>query len=89
MGCVRADRSLVFGSWVWTRAHYCALRPSTIAMSRTVRVLIIEDEVKAAAYIRKGLAEHGFTADIANNGGRPLSSRELQLRFTHSRCHAP
>lgn len=35
-------------------------------MIRTVRVLIIE--YKSAAYIRKGLAEHGYVADVANNG---------------------
>jgi two-component system copper resistance phosphate regulon response regulator CusR len=31
-------------------------------------VLIVEDEPRSAAYIKKGLAEHGYTADIANNG---------------------
>jgi len=33
-----------------------------------VRVLIVEDEPKAAAYLRKGLSEHGYVADLANNG---------------------
>jgi two-component system copper resistance phosphate regulon response regulator CusR len=33
-----------------------------------VRVLIVEDEIKAAAYLRKGLSEHGYIADIAKNG---------------------
>lgn len=33
-----------------------------------MRVLIVEDEPKTAAYIRKGLTEHGFAVDIAANG---------------------
>ena len=32
-----------------------------------MRILIIEDEVKAASYVQKGLHEHGITADIALN----------------------
>jgi two-component system copper resistance phosphate regulon response regulator CusR len=37
-------------------------------MIQTVRVLIVEDEPKSAAYIRKGLSEHGYVADIVGNG---------------------
>lgn len=33
-----------------------------------MRVLIIEDEQKTAAYLSQGLVEQGFVADIANNG---------------------
>lgn len=33
-----------------------------------MRVLIVEDEPKSAAYLRKGLSEHGFVADLAQNG---------------------
>ena len=33
-----------------------------------MRILIIEDEQKTAAYLRKGLTESGFIVDIANNG---------------------
>jgi two-component system, OmpR family, copper resistance phosphate regulon response regulator CusR len=33
-----------------------------------VRILIIEDEPKAAAYAQKGLTEHGFVVDVAHNG---------------------
>jgi two-component system copper resistance phosphate regulon response regulator CusR len=33
-----------------------------------VRVLIVEDEPKSAAYLRKGLSEHGYIADLARNG---------------------
>lgn len=33
-----------------------------------MRILIIEDEQKTAAYLRKGLTENGFSADIADSG---------------------
>ncbi len=33
-----------------------------------MKILIIEDESKTAAYLRKGLAEHGFVADVARDG---------------------
>ena len=33
-----------------------------------VRVLIVEDEFKSAAYLRKGLSEYGYVADLAGNG---------------------
>ena len=33
-----------------------------------MRILIVEDEPKTAAYARKGLTEHGFVVDIAANG---------------------
>jgi two-component system copper resistance phosphate regulon response regulator CusR len=33
-----------------------------------MRILIVEDEPKTAAYVQKGLAEHGYAVDIANDG---------------------
>ena len=33
-----------------------------------MKILVIEDELKAAAYIRQGLAESGYTVDVAHNG---------------------
>jgi two-component system copper resistance phosphate regulon response regulator CusR len=33
-----------------------------------MRILIIEDEVKTAKYLRKGLREHGFIVDIIHDG---------------------
>ena len=33
-----------------------------------MRILIVEDEPKTAAYIRKGLSEHGYLVDVAGNG---------------------
>jgi len=37
-----------------------------------MRVLIVEDEKKAASYLRKGLSEHGFVADVAEEGNAGL-----------------
>jgi two-component system, OmpR family, copper resistance phosphate regulon response regulator CusR len=37
-----------------------------------MRVLIIEDEKKTAAYLQKGLSEHGFVVDVANQGDEGL-----------------
>lgn len=39
-----------------------------IGYDSTVRVLIVEDEPKSAAYLRKGLSEHGYVADLAADG---------------------
>lgn len=33
-----------------------------------MRILIVEDERKAVEYLRKGLSEHGFVVDSAQNG---------------------
>ena len=33
-----------------------------------MRILIVEDEPKTAAYVRKGLSEQGYAVDIANDG---------------------
>jgi len=33
-----------------------------------VKILVVEDEKKAAAYLRKGLVENGFVVDVASNG---------------------
>lgn len=32
-----------------------------------MRILIVEDEIKAASYLKKGLSEHGFSVDIATS----------------------
>jgi two-component system copper resistance phosphate regulon response regulator CusR len=40
--------------------------------SGRVKILVIEDEAKAAAYLRKGLAENGFVADVAGEGDEGL-----------------
>jgi two-component system copper resistance phosphate regulon response regulator CusR len=33
-----------------------------------MRILVVEDEPKTAAYLRKGLAENGFAVDVARHG---------------------
>jgi two-component system, OmpR family, copper resistance phosphate regulon response regulator CusR len=34
----------------------------------TMRILIVEDEPKTAAYLRQGLSENGFVVDVADQG---------------------
>src|SRR5919198_5243267 len=42
-------------------------------MERMMRLLIVEDERKTAAYLRKGLSEHGFVIDVVGEGEEGLS----------------
>jgi two-component system, OmpR family, copper resistance phosphate regulon response regulator CusR len=37
-----------------------------------MRILVIEDELKTAAYLKKGLEESGYTVDVANDGPQGL-----------------
>ncbi len=37
-----------------------------------MKVLVIEDEIKSASYLRKGLSEQGFVVDVAANGEEGL-----------------
>lgn len=41
-------------------------------MNSPLRILIVEDEIKATQFLRKGLAESGFVVDVAMNGGDGL-----------------
>lgn len=43
-----------------------------------MRILVIEDEVKTAAYLRKGLGEHGFVVDIEPDGESGLHAAETR-----------
>jgi two-component system copper resistance phosphate regulon response regulator CusR len=43
-----------------------------VAFTDTMRILIVEDESKTAAYLRKGLSEHGFVVDVATQGNDGL-----------------
>jgi two-component system copper resistance phosphate regulon response regulator CusR len=43
-----------------------------------MRILIVEDEDKTAAYLSKGLIENGFIVDIATNGEDGLQSIKKQ-----------
>jgi two-component system copper resistance phosphate regulon response regulator CusR len=37
-----------------------------------MRILVVEDERKTGAYLRKGLAENGFSVDVTDEGGEGL-----------------
>ena len=37
-----------------------------------MKVLVVEDEVKSAAYLKKGLGEQGFVVDVAHDGEEGL-----------------
>jgi two-component system copper resistance phosphate regulon response regulator CusR len=41
---------------------------ATDAATAPMRILIVEDEPKTAAYVSKGLTEHAYIVDIADNG---------------------
>lgn len=41
-------------------------------MGSIMRILIIEDEIKTASYLMKGLTENGFVVDVAHKGGEGL-----------------
>jgi two-component system OmpR family response regulator len=38
-----------------------------------MRVLVVEDEVKMAALLRRGLSEEGLAVDVAEEGERALA----------------
>ena len=38
-----------------------------------MRILVVEDEKKTTAFLRKGLTEHGFAVDVAAEGTEGLS----------------
>lgn len=40
----------------------------TLSDNQTMRILIVEDEAKTAAYLKRGLGENGFVADVAADG---------------------
>ena len=43
-----------------------------------MRILVIEDEPKTAAYLRKGLSENGFIVDVATDGEEGLLLAETR-----------
>ena len=45
-----------------------------------VKILVIDDEVKATEYLRKGLTEHGFTVNVSLDGADGL---QLANQFHH------
>src|SRR5205823_9117719 len=53
-----------------------------------MRILVIEDEKKTAAFLAKGLCEAGFVVDLARDGEAGLKRARGQFRSSHRRCHA-
>ncbi|HYM60762.1 MAG TPA: heavy metal response regulator transcription factor [Thermoanaerobaculia bacterium] len=43
-----------------------------------MRILIVEDQPKAAAYLRQGLTEAGFVVDVARDGEEGLTAARLE-----------
>ena len=54
-----------------------------------MRILVIEDEKKTAAFLAKGLREAGFAVDLAPDGEAGLAADACeQVRPSHCRYHA-
>ncbi len=50
-----------------------ALRPAFLSVGRPMKVLIVEDDSDAAAYLARGLTEAGHTTDVAGDGEEGLA----------------
>lgn len=50
-----------------------------LEMVHSMRILVVDDEDKTAAYLSEGLTENGYTVDIANNGqdGLTLATQNI------------
>ena len=69
-----------------------ASHPALISAERQwrVRVLIVEDEVKMAGLLRRGLKEEGLAADVAaHRRRRALDGARDRVRRDRPRRHAP
>lgn len=52
-------------------------------------ILIIEDEVKIASYLVKGLNESGYAAECVHSGLEGLEKLKMQFLYLgHTRCDA-
>lgn len=49
---------------------------AALGHTRAMRILVVEDEVRLAAYLKKGLTENGYVVDVAHDGidGRHLAT---------------
>ena len=54
--------------------------PSSGHRDHSVRILVIEDELKAGEYLRNGLTESGYVVDVAVNGSDGLHLAQ-ELRY--------
>lgn len=51
------------------RHHHCLWQDVTVRYpSSTMKILIVEDEPKTGDYLKQGLTEAGFVADLARDG---------------------
>ena len=53
-----------------------------------MKILLIEDEVKAGQYLRKGLGEASYVVDIAYNGvdGLHMALKALTICWCWTQC---
>ncbi len=56
-----------------------------------MRILLVDDESKTSAYLRKGLAENGFAVDVAHqgNGGLEWARKDYDLMVVNSMLEWP
>jgi two-component system OmpR family response regulator len=59
-----------------TSQHYRGSHPALMFIRKngSMRVLVVEDEVKMAALVRRGLTEDGQSADVVQNGEDALAA---------------
>ena len=65
-----------------TRPALVLSRRTAVLYSRSMRILVIEDEKKTAAFLAKGLREAGFVVEIARDG-------ETGLQLARASRHVP
>src|SRR2546429_9064677 len=76
-GIAHRARRDSFGAWImyptvpYRRCEHPE-RPATasgpLSHTRTVRVLVVEDERRLASAVRRGLTAEGFVVDVAHDG---------------------
>ena len=49
-----------------------------------MRVLVVEDDVKMAALLRRGLVEDGLATDVARTGDNNIFDLTHQIRLTRT-----
>src|SRR5471030_3478818 len=74
LSCAFTETSRGFESWIGIKWGGVLFFQANKTLQRGVdmRVLVIEDEQKALAYIKKGLEEAGFLVDVAADGAEGL-----------------
>ena len=52
----------------WLDAEFAVRTQPAVAQYGPMKILVIEDELRAATYLRQGLTESGYTVEVAANG---------------------